>query len=144
MRLSTALAFALVLAASVPLAAQAPQQDGRWEVKMDMDMPGMPVKMPTQTITRCVTKEEAADPQKAVPDASGGRGNAGACKVSDYKTVGNTVSWVVKCEGAQPMSGTGEIVFAEGAYKGAMKMSMAGGQTMTMNMAGKRLGDCTK
>ena len=143
MRISTALAYALLLAAPAPLAAQGPQLDGRWEVKMDMDMPGMPMKMPTQTVTRCVTKEEAADPTKVVPDAGRG-GGAGACKVSDYKTVGNTVSWAVKCEGAQPMSGTGEMVYGDGAYKGTMKMSMAGGQMMTMLYTGKRLGDCTK
>jgi hypothetical protein len=143
MKVTAALTYALVLAASLPLAAQAPpRQDGRWEVKMDMEMPGMPMKMPTTTTTTCVSKEEAADPQKAVPNA--GRGNPGACKVSDYKTVGSTVSWAMKCEGEQPMSGTGEMTYGDGTYKGIMKMTMAGGQMMTMTYSGKRLGDCTK
>ena len=38
MKVTAALTYALVLAASLPLAAQAPpRQDGRWEVKMDME-----------------------------------------------------------------------------------------------------------
>ncbi len=51
------------------------------------------------------------------------------------------------CEGAQPMTGTGEFVYATDTYTGTMKMDMArGGQPMavTMKYNGKRLGDCTK
>jgi hypothetical protein len=144
MKTRAALTCAVLLASSLSLSArQAPRQDGRWEVTVDMEMAGMPMKMPSQTITRCVTKEEAADPQKALPQASRDA-NPNACKVSDYKTVGNTVSWAIKCEGAQPMTGTGELVYGDGTYKGTMKMSMAGGQMMTMKYSGKRLGDCTK
>jgi hypothetical protein len=118
MRMTIAAACAIVLSvSSLSLAAQGPRQDGRWEVTVDMDMPGMPMKMPTQKVTRCVTKEQAADPQKAVPQATK---EAGACKVSDYKTVGNTVSWAMKCEGAQPMTGTGELVYEGESYKGTM------------------------
>jgi hypothetical protein len=108
-----------------------------------MEMPGMPMKMPAQTVTRCVTPEEAADPQKALPQA--GRNTApNACKISDYKTVGSTVTWSLKCDPPQEMTGTGEIVYSDNAYKGTMKMTMAGGQAMTMKYSGKRLGDCTK
>jgi hypothetical protein len=48
------------------LFAQGPvRRDGRWDVKMEMQMAGM--TMPPQTLTQCVTKEEAADPQKGMP-----------------------------------------------------------------------------
>lgn len=121
--------------------AQAPRQDGRWEVKMEMSMPGMPANMPPITTTQCITPEEAADPQKAMPQ--GGRGGQNDCKVSDHKVVGNKVTWTMKCEGAQPMTGTGEFVYAGDSYTGTMKMDSGGG-TMAIKYTGKRLGDCTK
>src|SRR5262249_51972876 len=80
--------------------AQGPRRDGKWEVKMEMDMAGMPnmpagAQMPAFTTTHCVTPEEAKDPQKAIPQGGrGGRGpNPENCKVSDYKTEGSKVSW---------------------------------------------------
>ena len=144
MKLTNAVIFALVASSPLWVAAQdSARQDGRWEVTVEMEMPGMPMKMPAQTITRCVTKEEAADPQKALPQ--GGRNaTANSCKVSDYKMVGNTVTWAMKCDPPEQMSGTGEIVYDGNSYKGTMKMSMAAGQTIVMKHSGKRLGDCTK
>jgi hypothetical protein len=143
---------ALLAAASVSLPAQSgPRRDGNWEVTMEMDMPGMPqgMSMPPIKTTQCVTKEDVADPNKMVPQRPGGRGgpNPSDCTISDYKTEGNRVTWSMKCEGAQPMTGTGEFVYGADSYTGTMKMDMArGGQPMavTMKYTGKRLGDCSK
>ena len=134
--------FMALLALSLSAFAQTYRRDGKWEVKMEMEMPGMPAGMPPMTTTQCVTPEEAADPQKAVPQGRG-RGNPNDCKISDFKADGNKVSWKMKCEGAEAMSGTGEFVYAADAYTGMMKMDM-GGRSMTMKYSGKRLGDCTK
>ena len=152
MKLFTAGAFALVVGVSVSLLAQGPRRDGNWEVTVEMDMPGMPqgMTMPPMKMTQCVTPQEAADPQKSIPQRPAGRGgaaNPNDCKISDYKTEGNKVSWAMACTGAQPMDGTGEFVYAGDAYTGTMKMNIArGGQPMAMTMkySGKRLGDCTK
>ena len=138
MRFRTGLAMACLLA-SVSVMEQGPRMDGKWEVTMEMYMPGMPMKMPPMTTTQCVTKEEAADPQKAVPQASKDQN----CKVSDYKTTSNKVTWAVKCEGANPMTGSGEVVYTGDTFAGTMKMDH-GGQAMNMKYSGKRLGDCTK
>jgi hypothetical protein len=105
-----------------------------------MDMPGMPMKMPAMTTTQCITKEQAEDPQRSVPQ---GRGAPNNCKVFDYKVAGNKVTWSMKCEGPEAMSGTGEITYGENTYDGVMKMEREG-QTMTMKYTGKRLGDCPK
>jgi len=131
----------LLLVVSLPALAQGPRRDGRWEVKMEMDMPGMPAGMPPMTTTQCVTPEDAKDPQKAVPQGGRGRGNPGDCKVSDHKVEGNKVSWSMKCEGPQPMSGTGEFIYGTDSYTGTMKME-GGRGAMTMKYTGKRLGDC--
>jgi hypothetical protein len=141
----TALIIALALTTSIAFVAQAqgPRRDGRWEVKVEMDMPGMPQGMPPMTSTQCITPEEAKDPQKAMPQGGrGGRGGTSDCKVSDYKVDGNKVSWSMACP-AQQMSGTGEFVYAGDTYTGTMKMDR-GGQAMTMKYSAKRLGDCTK
>ena len=61
----------------------------------------------------------------------------------DYKVAGNKVTWSMKCEGPEAMSGTGEITYGENTYDGVMKMERQG-QTMMMKYTGKRLGDCVK
>ena len=144
MKVRVLVEFVVLLALSLSAMAQGHRRDGRWEVKMEMDMPGMPAGMPAMTTTQCVTPAEASDPQKAVPQGRGGRGNQDDCKISDYKVDGDKVTWSMKCEGAQAMSGTGEFIYAADSYTGTMKMDRGGGQVMTMKYSGKRLGDCTK
>jgi len=123
--------------------AQGPRRDGEWEVSAQMSMPGMPVNMPPMMSKQCITPAEAADPQKAMPPQGRGAG-PNDCKVSDYKVDGNKVTWSMACEGRQPMTGKGELVYAENAYTGTMIMDMQGRGSMTMKYAGKRLGDCKK
>ena len=122
-------------------AAQSPMRPGNWETTMEMDMPGMPMKMPPMKNTRCVTQQEIDSPNRGLP--SGPQKNPNDCKISDYKQSGNTVSWNVACSGQQPMTGSGELKFNNDAYDGVIKMMM-NQQQMTMKMAGKRLGDCAK
>jgi hypothetical protein len=126
---------------SVPASAQGPRQDGRWEVKMEMSMPGMPAAMPPIMTTQCITPEDAKDPQKAV--ATGQGGEQGNCKVTNYKVAGNKVTWSMACDGREAMTGTGEFLYAGDTSTGTIKMNRAG-QVMTMKYTGKRLGDCTK
>ena len=142
MKSRIAVAIAAVLALSLAAFAQSARRDGRWEVKTEMEMPGMPAGMPPMTSTQCVTPEEANDPQKAVPQGRG-RGNSGDCKVSDYKMDGNKLTWSMKCE-AQGMTGKGEFIYGEDTYTGTVKMEGGGRGAMTMKYSAKRLGDCVK
>jgi hypothetical protein len=130
-----------VTALSWTVCAQGPRRDGLWEVTTEMDMPGMPMKMPAMKTTQCVTKEQANDPNLAVPKGSQDKNSD--CKVADFKTVGNTVTYSMKCEGKRPMTGSGEITYAGDTYAGWMKMKTADTE-MTMKYTAKRLGDCTK
>jgi hypothetical protein len=131
----------MLLAGSVSLLAQGPRLHGRWEVTVQMDMPGMPMQLPPQTLTQCITPEQAKDPKRSVPQAGRGQ-NPNDCSVSDYKVEGNKVTWAMKCEGREPMTGSGEMVYSGDTYKGTVKVNTSG-QNMTMNYSGKRLGDCT-
>ena len=129
-----------VTALHFPAAAQTnPMRPGRWEVTMQMEMPGMPMQMPAMTNARCVTQQEIDSPNRGLP--SGPNKNPNDCKMSDYKVSGNVVTWTMACTGQQPMTGSGELKFNGDSYDGLVKMMMDQ-QQMTMKMSGKRLGDC--
>ena len=122
------------------LFAQDQMKPGRWEVTMQMDMPGMPVKMPPMTQASCITPEQAKNPGSTVQGGRG-RGNPSDCKTTDQKVEGNKVTWKMVCTGAQAMTGDGEMVFNGDSYAGKMNMTTPQG-AMAMQITGKRLGDC--
>jgi len=137
------LALVLVLVSAVVAIAQAPLRPGRWDTTMQMQMPGSPIQMPATKTSRCVTADDAKNPASTLPTGPEGRGGKQECKTSDYKQVGNTVTWQTTCAGSPPMTGTGEMTFTDDSYTGTMKMNMPQG-AMTMKMTGTRVGDCTK
>jgi len=141
MRKITMVGVTCLVAVSWGVSAQGPRRDGRWEVSMEMDMPGMPMKMPAVKTIQCVTKEQADDPNQSVP--KGQQGKNSDCKVSDYKVAGNKVTWTMTCTGKNAMTSTGEMTYTGDAYDGVMK-TKTGETEMTMKYTGKRLGDCTK
>ena len=116
---------------------KSPQKPGKWQIKMEMEMPGMPMKLPPITTEVCLTEAELADPQKSVPNDP-----KSDCKVGDYKVKGNTVSWNVDCP-KQKMKGEGEITVTDDTYTGQMNMLMDQ-RKMLMKYSGKYLGACTK
>ena len=103
-----------------------------------MDMPGMPMKMPAQTFTNCVTKEQADKPEPPK-----GRREGSDCQVYDYKIDGNTVSWKMKCE-KQNVTGDGKMTFTGDSYEGVTHVNMGADKTVTTKLTGKRIGDCDK
>jgi hypothetical protein len=146
MTIRRAVPFVLLLVLSTAVFAQSVRRDGKWQVTMQMEMPGMPAGMPPFTTEQCLTREQVDDPQRAVPQQPQRGGGQSDCKYEDYKLTGNKVTWTMRCTTPQPMTGSGEITYTENAYNGVMKMNMErGGQgmQMTMKMTGKRLGDCT-
>ena len=143
MKMRTALLVVALFVVSLVVFAQGVRRDGKWEVQVQMDVPGMPGGMPPMTITQCVTPKDAADPLKAIPPSGRGQGPDPSCKVQDYKEDGNKVTWSMKCDAPQAMTMTGEVVYTTDAYTGTMKMSVGGGRgDMTMKYTAKRLGDC--
>jgi hypothetical protein len=126
-----------VCALALPLFASpaSPMKAGKWEVTVQMDMPGM--SMPPRTFTRCVTKEEAENAENAVPKS---RRNEGNCKVTDVKVEKNTVTWKVTCDQG---TGEGKMTYEGDTYTGELHMKMSDHE-MTTKYSGKRLGDCDK
>ena len=129
--------FVVVCALVAPVYAAGPVKPGKWERTVEMDMPGMPMKMPPRTSTYCVTKEQAENPENAVPRSD----RQQDCKLSDVKVDGSTVSWKMTCEKSQA-TGTGSITYSADSYTGKMDMKMAGDREMHMKYSGKYLGAC--
>jgi hypothetical protein len=130
----------LCLLLTAPAAAMAVpnMEEGNWQVTIKMEMVGMPMAMPPQTINQCLSKKDD------VPDM--GQGDQ-KCYLKDHKVEGNTVRWQMQCKGQQgTMDGAGRITYSGKTYEGTMQMKMteAGGEAMAINyqMQGKHTGPC--
>ena len=136
MKFRTLAVCSLVLALAIPAFAETnPVTPGKWQFSMQMEMPGMPFKMPPVKFTHCVTEEDA---KSAIPQNQKDKD----CKVADYKVNGNTISWTVDCPKSKT-KGEGEVTYEKDSMTGSMKMN-ADGQDMSMQYTGKRLGACDK
>ena len=126
-----------VAALALPLfASDGPMKPGKWQITVETEMAGAPVKLPPVTMTECVTPEQAAAPEP--PKA----GVGSDCTVSDYKADGNVITWSVSCP-KENMTGTGKITFSSDSYDGVTKMKM-GDTEVTQKLSGKYLGPCDK
>ena len=132
-----ALLLAMSLASFAFAADHPPQKPGKWRISVEMEMPGMPMKMPPITREMCVTEDDIKDPQKTVPNDP-----KNPCKVGDYKVEGNKVSWTIDCP-KQKTTSVGEMTFEPESYTGSTKMKI-GDQEMTQKYTGKWLGTCDK
>jgi hypothetical protein len=110
-------------------------QEGRWEITTEIEMPGMPMKMPPVTHTQCLTKEDL------VPQSSQ---SGDECKITNIEVSGDTVTWVMQCKGqGGETKGTGEIIYSGTSFKGTIKMIMVqSNMQMTSNIKGSRVGNC--
>jgi hypothetical protein len=125
--------LAVLLMPTVSIAA-ATMQEGLWEITTQMEMPGMPMKMPPSVMKHCYTKNDVSDQKKIISRDKN-------CTVTDMKTSANKVTWKMKCTGENAATMTGETVFGSDSYSSVMKMNSQG-QNMTMKVKGKRLGNC--
>jgi len=113
-------------------------KEGLWEITTSMEMQGMPIKMPQQTYTHCLTKKDMV-PQKAEPGQE--------CKKIKYDVKGNTVSWVMECTTPDgTITSNGKVTYKGNSFEGLVKVSMPGGKRggmeMTQKLSGKLIGQC--
>jgi hypothetical protein len=127
-----------VIAAGFTALAQTPVlRPGKYAIEMTMDMGGQ--KMPPMKQEQCITAADLKDMSKGLlaKEMEG-------CKVSDYKAEATKVSFTAACnQGGVPMTMAADMTFTADTYNGVMKAKSAMGE-MTMKMAAKRVGDCTK
>lgn len=128
---------ALAAASLLPSLAAGQGKDDLWEITTKMEIVGMPMAMPGQTMRQCVAKGGKDD------DYVPRREN---CKVLESKRTGNTIAYKMACTGKDAMTATGETTVSGSGYEGWMQMSAKmEGQDMQMKQtySGKRVGDCT-
>jgi hypothetical protein len=90
--------------------------EGLWEITVDFEMPGMPIKMPPSTYTQCIKKNEAI-PHNDQPGQQ--------CVQKNVKVKGGTVSWTMECtnQGGK-MVGKGVITYHKEEMDGQMTLVM--------------------
>ncbi len=130
--------LSLVLAAIA--VAEPNMKEGTWEIKGEIKMEGLPFPMPPipMTFTQCLTKKDMV-PQKKEKNQD--------CKTIKNETVGNTVSWVMQCKDKNGVTdSTGKITYKGDSFDGTVHTVTKGTKgeksESTMQMSGKRTGDC--
>ncbi len=108
---------------------------GKWELTIDMEMPGMPMKMPSQTVVQCLTDKEM------VPDTQQGGQN---CKINHVSTSGNTVTWTIDCDTPDGKTkGKGSITYNGDQMAGTVEIETGQeGMKIINKIKGRRIGDC--
>lgn len=107
--------------------------EGKWQITVETEVIGMPMKMPASTYDQCIKKDEPI-PRQEQPGQE--------CKTSDFKTSGNTVSWTMTCKTpGGDMVGKGKVTYAGDTMDGNMEMETQG-MKMKSHFSGKRVGEC--
>lgn len=131
-----ALLGACALASSVALADLGA---GQWEIESTTTMPGMPPTTAKQT--QCITAEEAKDPGKLFGNPGGG------CEFKNRQDSGSVYRFEIACTGATPVTGAGEIRYAQDRMEGEIVLKMnAGSQPMETRskIQARRIGPCAR
>ncbi len=138
---------AALLALTIQPAAAAPPslQPGLYEISVQMEMKGMPMKMPASSFRHCITSRDIAD-----GSAYAGSKDNKDCKISNLKQSGNAVSYDFACvmQGHGSMvgrtSGTSDATGYDMQMRGRFVPAMEGMSEFSQKMRAKRLGDCTQ
>jgi hypothetical protein len=133
--------LAVLLVAATPLFAAPAMQEGKWEISVKMDMPGMPFPMPPMVTTHCYSKEDVKDTTKTLPSSSKKKDD---CEVKDMKVNGNKVTWKMQCKDGT--KGHGEAEYKKSSYTSVLTLETKdkknGTSTVVQHISAKRVGDC--
>ena len=112
-------------------------REGKWSVTAQVEMPGMPFKMPPMVYEECLTQDDIIPSND---DAETG------CTLDGPKVKGNTVSWVSTCKNEDGSISTSEgtVTYAGESFSGKILVKITGEQPMTADntITGKYLGPC--
>ncbi|MES9936269.1 MAG: DUF3617 family protein, partial [Sedimenticola sp.] len=123
----------LVTLAGCSQAGDVNMNPGLWEWSTEMEMPGMPMKMPPTVYQQCITREDL------VPREGGQNQD---CEITEMETSGDTVSWQMTCSSpAGQVISSGKMTYAGDSATGEMSVNTAG-MEMLSRSRGRRLGEC--
>ena len=122
---------------SMALAENPNMREGLWEISVNMKMPEVPMQLPTQIHTQCMTRKELIPQKGAVQNCSG-------CKILETKIKGDTVYWIEECNAPDgTVRAEGKITYSGESLKGKVKITQ-GNMTMWQDISGKWVGKCNK
>ena len=128
-----------LLAFFVAGTAHAAIEAGNWEFSVDSPLTGN-ANAPTVK-QRCLSREEAADPQKVLAEARG----SDKCQLSNVRDSGSEYKFDVTCTGRVPIHGSGSVQYTPTTLDGAIDLV---GETQGLRLktrsfvSGRRLGPC--
>ena len=132
MRIAVGLGILTVAAAA--LAADQNMRPGMYSYTVKMEMAGAPFAMPEQNFQSCVRQEDVDKGTQYRPPR-----NEQQCEVKYLKQSAGKASFTMACKDGT--TGTAEYAFDQNGMTGKTVMNTKG-QTMTMNMTARRVGDC--
>ncbi|MES9843558.1 MAG: DUF3617 family protein [Candidatus Sedimenticola sp. PURPLELP] len=125
--------IALVFLAGCSQASEVNMNPGLWEWSSEIEMPGMPMKMPPTVYQQCLTSEDL------VPKEGGQNQD---CEISEMEASGDTVSWNMICNSpAGQVTSVGKMTYSGDSAKGEVSVKTAG-MNMLSRTSGRRVGDC--
>lgn len=125
--------FAIALALSACSNSGPDFEEGEWEITVNFDIPGMPMKMPPNVYTQCLKRNNPL-PKSEKPNQT--------CTNTNVITVGNTVTWTATCTNRSgKMTGIGEITYQKEAMSGTMTMEIQQAK-MVSHFKGHRIRAC--
>jgi uncharacterized protein DUF3617 len=132
--------FLLLGALFSPLAL-AGVQPGNWEFTVEVSIAQGDSASGPVTRTRCISEEEARDPQKVIAEA----GHSG-CQFSDARDTGAEYTFSIDCSGGRvPVHGNGRLHYTAQTLEGVIDL-VAEQQNLRIvthsNVKARRLGAC--
>ena len=121
--------------------AHARVEPGNWEFSVESPLQGNgsgPV-----TKQRCISADEAGDPQKVLAEARG----KNDCQLSNLRDSGTEYSFDVECKARIPLKGSGAVRYTPRSLDGEIDLV---GETQGLRLktrsyvSGRRLGPCNK
>ncbi len=107
-------------------------QEGNWEMTMQIEMKGMPFKMPPVQYTVCLTRS-SMNPQKDDKED---------CTLISSKVQGSTYSWVMECRSEKGLIKSNGTITYNGSVLDGIINSEVDGMTMKQMLTGRRTGAC--
>ncbi len=127
---------ALLLLTLQPVLAGGPDmKEGLWEITVNMTMPGVPMQLPPQVHTECMTKDNLIPTKGPVKNCSG-------CKIIDTTIKGDTVFWIEECSASDgTVRAEGKITYSGESLKGRVKVTQKN-MTMWQDVSGRWVASC--
>lgn len=124
-------------------AAAAPIRPGLWEMQVQAEMVGLPMKLPVQTVLHCITRAEI-ERNGGLPKPPQDKNLK--CKLTQISRSKNTIRWAMTCTGKSTLQMQGTTRFkSRTAYRALIHIKgVVQGRKLdiTQNISARRVGAC--